>query len=145
VTREQSSEAKEYLKRIGTLDEQISRKIDRAEALKALAMKVTPTMSDSGAMGGGNQDKMAIAVDRLLDLEKEIDRDKQTLIHMQDEAYALLGRVRNRKYYKVLELHYLKYQTFEQIGVAMGYSKRWAEKLHGRALEVFSVVLKAQK
>ena len=67
------------------------------------------------------------------------------LVDMQKEAYALLGHIRNQKYYKVLELHYLKYQTFEQIGVAMGYSKRWAEKLHGRALEVFDRVLKAQK
>jgi len=137
--------AKEYLGRIKALDQEINRKLDRATALKALALKVTPTLKDTGAMSGGNQDKISSAMDKYIDLTAEINRDIDELVDMQKEAYALLGRIRNQKYYKVLELHYLKFQTFEQIGVAMGYSKRWAEKLHGRALEVFDRVLKAQK
>lgn len=145
MTKEKSSEAKEYLKRIKILDQEINRKLDRATALKALALKVTPTMSDTGSMGGGNHDKISSAMDKYIDLQAEIDRDIDTLIDMQKEAYSLLGRIRNQKYYKVLELHYLKFQTFEQIGVSMGCSRRWAEKLHGRALEVFDRVLKAQE
>ncbi len=137
--------AKEYLGRIRDFDRSINRKLDRALALKALALKVTPTLKDAGAMGGGNQDKIQSAMDKYIDLNNEIDMDVDKLVAMQDEAYALLGQIRNQKYYKVLELHYLKYQTFEQIGVAMDCSRRWAEKLHGRALEVFDRVLKAQK
>ena len=137
--------AKEYLGRIKALDQQINRKRDRAIALKALALKVTPTLKDAGAMGGGKQDKISKAMDKYIDLSAEIDRDSDELVDMQNEAYALLGHIRNQRYYKVLEQHYLKYKTFEQIGVEMGCSKRWAEKLHGRALEVFDRVLKAQK
>ena len=137
--------AKEYMGRIRDFDRSINRKLDRALALKALALKVTPTLKDAGAMGGGNQDKLQSAMDKYIDLNNEIDMDVDKLVAMQDEAYALLGQIRNQKYYKVLELHYLKYQTFEQIGVAMDCSRRWAEKLHGRALEVFDRVLKAQK
>lgn len=137
--------AKEYLGRIKEFDLAINRKLDRATALKALALKVTPTLKDTGAMSGGNGDKISSAMDKYIDLSNEINRDIDKLVEMQKEAYSLLGHIRNQKYYKVLELHYLKYQTFEQIGVAMGYSKRWAEKLHGRALEVFDRVLKAQK
>lgn len=137
--------AKEYLGRIKEFDRSINRKLDRALALKALALKVTPTLKDDSAMGGGNQDKLQSAMDKYIDLKDEIDRDIDRLVDMQDEAYALLGQIRNQKYYHVLELHYLKYQNFEQIGVQMDCSRRWAEKLHGRALEVFDRVLKAQK
>ena len=137
--------AKEYLGRIKALDQQINRKLDRAIALKALAMKVTPTLKDAGSMGGGNQDKISSAMDKYIDLSAEIDLDTDELVDLQREAYSLLGKIRNQKYYRVLEQHYLKYWTFEQIGVDMGYSRRWAEKLHGRALEVFDQVLKAQK
>lgn len=137
--------AKEYLGRIRDFDRSINRKLDRALALKALALKVTPTLKDAGAMGGGNHDKISSAMDKFMDLNAEIDRDIDRLVAMQDEAYALLGQIRNQKYYRVLELHYLKYQSFEQISVAMDCSRRWAEKLHGRALEVFDRVLKAQK
>lgn len=139
------SEAQEYLSRIKRQDKMIDRKVDRAARLYALALKTTPTLSDTGAMGGGNQDKLSNAMDKYMDLQAEIDRDVDELIEMQSEVYGLLCQIRNQKYYDVLEMHYLQYMTFEQIGVKMGYSRRWAEKLHGRALEVFGKVLKAKK
>lgn len=139
------SEAQEYLSRIKRQDKMIDRKVDRAARLYALALKTTPTLSDTGAMGGGNQDKLSNAMDKYMDLQAEIDRDVDELIEMQGEVYGLLCQIRNQKYYDVLEMHYLQYMTFEQIGVKMGYSRRWAEKLHGRALEVFGKVLKAKK
>ena len=63
-------------------------------------------MSDTGAMSGGNHDKISSAMDKFMDLNAEIDRDIDRLVAMQDEAYALLGQIRNQKYYRVLELHY---------------------------------------
>lgn len=144
MSKEKTKEAKAYLGRIRELNRAIDRKLDRATALKALAMKITPTMKDTGGMGGG-QNKISSAMDKYIDLSAEIDRDIDRLVDMQQEAYALLGNIRNQKYYTVLELHYLKYKRFEQIGVEMGCSRRWAEKLHGRALEVFERVLEEEK
>jgi hypothetical protein len=140
----QSNDAKRYLERIRKLDKLIDRKLDKAARLKSLATKITPTMSESGG-GGGNPDKIGAAMDRWIDLEKEINRDIDQLVDMQAEAYELLYKISNQEYYDVLEMHYMQYLTFEQIGAKKGCSRRWAEKLHGRALEVFGKILKAQE
>ena len=84
-------------------------------------------------------------MDKYMDLSKEIDRDIAELADMQGEVYALLYKITNQEYYDVLEMHYLQYMTFEQIGAVKRCSRRWAEKLHGRALEVFDRILKAEK
>lgn len=145
MSKGKMKEAKEYLGRMKHLNKMINRKEDRAAALYALALKTTPTLSDTGAMGGGNQDKMSNAMDKYLDLKKEINADIDRLIDMQDEVYALLWQIKNQDYYDVLEKHYLQYKTFAQIGAEMERSVRWAIELHGRALEVFDKLMKAQK
>lgn len=142
--KEKTREAKAYLGRIRELNRTIDRKLDRATTLKALAMKTTQAMKDAGSMGSG-ADKISGAMNKYIDLSAEIDRDIDRLVEMQQEAYALLGKIRNQKYYTVLDMRYLKYKGFEQIGVEMGCSRRWAEKLHGRALEVFDKVLEEEK
>lgn len=141
----QSNDAKRYLERIRKLDKLIDRKLDKAARLKSLATKITPTMSESGGGGSGNPDKIGAAMDKWIDLEKEINRDIDQLVDMQSEAYELLYKISNQEYYDVLEMHYMQYLTFEQIGAKKGCSRRWAEKLHGRALEVFGKILKAQE
>jgi len=145
MSKGKMKEAKEYLGRMKQLNKMINRKEDRAAALYALALKTTPTMSDTGAMGGGNQEKMASAMDKYIDLKKEINADIARLVDMQNEVYALLWQIKNQDYYEVLEKHYLQYKTFAQIGAEMERSVRWAIELHGRALEVFDKLMKAQK
>ncbi|MBP3427133.1 MAG: hypothetical protein J6M47_02590 [Clostridia bacterium] len=141
----QSNDEKKYLERIKRLDKLIDRKLDKAARLYSLATKITPTMSESGGGGSGNQDKVSAAMDKWIDLNAEINRDVEQLADMQSEAYELLYKISNQEYYDVLEMHYLQYMTFEQIGAKKGCSRRWAEKLHGRALEVFGKILKAQE
>jgi len=141
----QSNDAKKYLERIKQLDKLIGRKKDRAARLDALAKKITPTMSEGGGSGSGNQDKVGNVTCMLLDLKEEIKKDGETLADMQRDAYELLYKINNEEYYDVLEMHYMQYMTFEQIGAKKGCSRRWAEKLHGRALEVFGKILKAQE
>ncbi len=142
MSKGKMKEAKEYLSRMKQLNKIIDRKEDRAAALYALALKTTPTMSDTGAMGGGNQEKMASAMDKYIDLKKEINDDINRLVVMQDEVYAILWQIKNQNYYDVLEKHYLQYKTFAQIGEEMERSVRWAIELHGRALEVFDKLMK---
>lgn len=142
MSKGKMKEAKEYLGRMKQLNKMINRKEDRATALYALALKTTPTMSDTGAMGGGNQEKMASAMDKYIDLKKEINADIDRLVDMQDEVYTILWQIKNQNYYDVLEKHYLQYKTFAQIGAEMERSVRWAIELHGRALEVFDKLMK---
>lgn len=132
--------AQQYLERIESLETQIDRKRDKMERLYCLATKCTSSMSASGAAGGGNRDKMAPS-DASLDLEKEIDQDKEKLKAMISEACDLLARVPGKAHYDVLYKHYIEYKSFEQVAVEMGYTYRNAHYLHGRALQAFEKVL----
>jgi hypothetical protein len=132
--------AQQYLERIESLETQIDRKRDKMERLYCLATKCTASMSQSGAAGGGNRDKMAPS-DASLDLEKEIDQDKAKLRAMISEACDLLARVQDQKHYDVLYKHYIEYKPFEQVAVEIGYTYRNTHYLHGRALQAFEKVL----
>lgn len=131
------SEAKEYLEKIREQDKNIEKKMNELACLDSLAKRITQMMNTTGGGASGNKDKLGCTMDKFIDLRDEINRDVDILVDMKREAYQILFRVKNENYYKVLEMHYLKYMSFEQIAVKMNCSKRWAEKLNGRALEVF--------
>lgn len=135
------SKAKEYLERIGKHDKAIEKKLDELTSLDSLVKRVTPVMNTTGASCGGNQDKLGDAIAKIVDLRKEVNRDVDILVDMKREAYHILRKLKNEEHYKVLEMRYLQYMSFEQIAVNINRSKRWAEKLHGRALQAFGKVL----
>lgn len=136
------SKAKEYLERIGKHDKAIEKKMDELTSLDSLVKRITPVMNTTGASGGsGNQDKLGDTIAKIADLRGEINRDVDILVDMKREAYYILRMLKNENHYKVLEMHYLQYMPFEHIAVELHCSKRWAEKLNGRALQAFGKVL----
>lgn len=138
------SEAKEYLERIKKQDKKIDRKLEELTTLNSVIKRITPVMNDTGAGGGtGNQDKLGETMAKIVDLQGEVNNDVDILVDMQREAYYILRMMKDECYYRVLEMRYLKYMSFEQIAVEMHRSKRWAEIKHGRALEVFDRLLKS--
>lgn len=140
------SEAKEYLGRIQQTDKQISRKLEQLTALNSMVLRITPVLKDSGGSGGiGSQDKLGNAVAKIADLQEEINRDVDILVDMKLEACGMLNQIRDDDFYDVLEMRYLKNMTFEQIAVEKHWSRRWAEKKHGRALQAFDKVLEESK
>lgn len=136
--------AQQYLERIESLETQIDRKRDKMERLYCLATKCTSSMSQSGAAGGGNRDKMA-PMDANIDLQAEIDHDTVNLRHVISEACDLLARLPYKPHYDVLYKHYIEYKNFEQAAAEMGYTYRNVHYLHGRALQAFDKVLEEYK
>lgn len=140
------SEAKEYLERIKLYDAIVDGGLEELAMLKDKVKRITPTMKDSG--GGGNsgvQDRMAEAVAKIVDLEEEINRNVDIFVDSKREATALLKKVRNADFYKVLHMRYIRYKSFAQIAAEMGLTERGASKLNGRALQAFDKVLRSNK
>ena len=78
---------------------------------------------------------MADAVDRIVDLEREINRDIDRLVDLKREIMAAIRSVDNSKYRLVLEKRYLCYRTWEQIAADTGYNVRYLYRIHGEALK----------
>jgi hypothetical protein len=140
------SKAKDYLQTIADLDERIDMMESEKSDLKDRLQHITPTLSfDKGSGGGGQQDKMASAIARIVDLQKLIDDHVDEYIDKKKEALELLDKMENPTYMTVLHRRYFLHHTFERIASDMNFTYRWVCVLHGRALQEFDKVMPAGK
>ena len=139
------SEAKEYLEKIKWYDVLIDSKMEELNHLNGMATRITPAMNAAGGGGSGHQDKLSDTIARIVDLQAEINRDVDAFVDRKREAAAMLARLTKSEYYQVLHKRYVLYQGFEQIATEMKYTYRGVCYVHGRALQAFDKVLKAQR
>lgn len=133
--------AKEYLKSIKKADAIINEKLKERDQLQGMRYRITQTLKPVMVSGGGPHGGFTDASDRLIDLEREIDREVDRFVDMKREADALLRQLDNEQHYKVLKRHYILFESLEKIAGDMNYTYRWICILHGRALQCFQRVL----
>lgn len=136
------TDAKRYLQQIRLYDSHINTKLEERCRLKAMVTKITPTMKQDAVSGGGNQDKMAEAVAKLIDLESEIDRAVDRYVDARNAVTGTIDKVTDARLHKVLSKRYVEFKTWEQIACEMGKSYQWVCKLHGIALQAVEKILK---
>lgn len=127
--------AKEYLSQAYRLDSRINSKIEQVASLNDLASKCTSTISGMPHNPSGSTSTMADTVDKIIDLQNEINRDIDALVDLKREIVAVIKAVENTEYQTLLEKRYLCFQHWEQIAVDMGYSIQHMFRLHDRALK----------
>lgn len=129
------SQAKKFFQEIRNIDKQIDVKCEQLERLKALATKVTATMSDVSAKPSGVSRSMENSVDKIIMLQNELNADIDRFIDLKREANGIIRQIQNEKYRRVLENRYMLGRTWESIAVEMGITYQGVCKLHGRALQ----------
>jgi len=130
-----SMTAKEYLGQAYRLDQRINSKLEQVTLLNALATKCTTTLSDMPRNPNQATARMADVVDKIIDLQAEINHDIDALVDLKRDMVRIIKAVENTEYQTILELRYLCFKHWEQIAVEMDYELRYVFKLHGRALE----------
>jgi len=133
--------AKEYLSQAYRIDQRINSKLEQVRSLRELATKATATLSDAPASGSRKVHSMSDIIDKMIDLENEINDDIDRLVDLKREIVAAIKRVENPEYQTLLELRYLCFKTWEHIAVQMGYSIQNAYKMHDHALMAVSVIV----
>lgn len=136
------TDAKRYLQQIRLYDSCINAKLEERSRLKAMVTKITPTIKQDAVSGGGNQDKMAETVAKLIDLEAEIDRAVDRYVDARNAVVGTVDKVTDARLHKVLSKRYVEFKTWEQIACEMGKSYQWVCKLHGIALQAVEKILK---
>lgn len=126
---------KEYLSQAYRLDRRINSKLEQLEALNSLAARCTYTITGMPKNPNRSVSIMADTVDKIVDLQAEINRDIDRLVDLKIEIAALIKSVSNLEHQTLLELRYLCSKTWEQIAEDMGYNVRHVLRLHGDALE----------
>ena len=129
--------AKEYLSQARYLDARINTKIKQLEALNTLATSATSVLTGMPHSPNKATSKMADIVDKIVDLQAEINRDIDALVDLKGEMRSKLEMVPAEDYKAILEMRYLCLMSWEQIASNLGLSVPYTYKLHDRALKGF--------
>lgn len=124
-----------FLKRFIILDREIDRKVEEITKWRSRLGKVTPTLTLQPG-GGGSIYKSSDTdiVNRIVDLEQEINRDIDILVDIRGEIGTVIDAVENHQERLLLQYRYLDGKTFEWIAAEMFYSWRHTHRLHSAAL-----------
>lgn len=134
--------AKEYLSQARFLDSRINSKIQQVSALNDLALSATSVLTGMPHSPNKATSKMAGAVEKIIDLQEEINQDIDKLVDLKKEISATIKSVPSAELQTLLEKRYLCFQTWEAIAVDMGYSMHHLYKLHNHALDICDHILK---
>lgn len=127
--------AKEYLSQARYLDLRIEAKIQQLDSLNALATKATATLTGMPHAPSPSPSRMADVVDKIVDLQAEINGDIDALVDLKQEIGAVIKKVEDTELQTILEKRYLCFQPWEEIAASMSYDIRHLYRLHGKALE----------
>lgn len=134
--------AKEYLSQIAKYNAMIDSKLSEIDRLYAMVTRITPTMKQDVVSGGGESDKLANAVAKIVDLKNEVNREVDYLVDLKREVARKLEGLKKPNHYKVLHLKYISLMTWDAIAAEMDYCKRNVQILHGNALQEFAKILR---
>ena len=134
------SEAQIYLEQIEKLNVMIENKKAEIERWRSVALSVTACSEGDRVQSSGSQQKMADAIERIVDLEAEIRETIDVLIYTEKGIIKTIEQL-NAKDYDVLHKRYVQGMSFDEIGYAHGQSKSGATTIHGRALKRLQAIL----
>lgn len=132
--------AQEYLEQIPKLNAMIENKMVEVKQLQDIALGVTSNTEGERVQSSGSKQKMADALDRVVDLQAEINSMIDRLIDLRQEIIKTIELL-NATEYDVLHKRYIRDMTFDEIGATRRKSKSWATTVHGRALQNLNVIL----
>ena len=132
--------AKEFLRQIKKLDRLIENKLIEIQRWKDIANNTTATLSGERVQSSGNPQKIADAIGRYIDLEREINQDIDKLVDAKKDVIGVIEQL-NATEYDVMHKIYVQYLTLEDVADAYDRTYSWVTTIHGRALKHVQNVL----
>lgn len=133
-------DAKKYLYRYTTLLYMKINKQEEIEILENIATGTTAQMGGERVQSSGNQEKMATAVGRVVDLQAEIAECDREMKEITDTIELL-----KPSEYNVLHKRYIQNLPFKTIGSMCGFDESWATTTNGRALQNLQKILDSRE
>ena len=124
----------EYLSQAYRLDLRINSKIEQVASLNDLALKATSVVTGMPHSPNSGKSTMADTIDKIIDLQNEINADIDRLVDLKAEIVSVIKAVENKEYQTLLEKRSLCFLHWEQIAVDMNSGIDNIFKLHKKAL-----------
>ena len=129
-------QAKAFLNQTYRLESRIESKKARLQYWKDLAVSITSSIENTGHSSEVSR-KIENCSIKILELEDEILSDIEKLVFTERKVKNAINSLSHPQYKNILEKRYLLHMSFEQIAVSEGYTYRWVQTLHKRALKYF--------
>ena len=137
--------AKEYLGQAYRLDQHINSKLQQIEVLNSLTQRVTVAYGGEVVSHTRNVTSMQDTIDRLMEAEKELNREIDRLVDLKAQIAQTINQVHNDSYRLILEKRYLCFQSWAQIGADLHCTRRWLLTMHDRAVDVVEKLISEQE
>ena len=131
--------AKEFLEQVGYVDQAIDSKLEQVQRLRDESKKATSLVSDLPRGGSSSQQRMQDTIAKIVDLEREINRDIDRLVDMKRAVRLAINAMANPEERLILELRYLCYKGWPEIAEKADCSESNVYRIHGLALANFVV------
>lgn len=139
------SEAQIFLEQVEKLDSMITNKLIEKQQWKDITLSITSNTGGERVRSPGAKSKMADAVERLVDLETEIDSCIDNLIDTKREVIQTIERLDSPIEYSIIHKRYVQFKPLQEIADECKKSYDWATTVHGRALKNVQAILNEQK
>ena len=137
-------DAKQFLRQLKKLDKMIENKLAEKARWKAIATGTTAQMGGEKVQSSGSQQKMADAVCRYVDIEREIDEQIDVLIDTKQDVINVIEKLKTTEY-DILHKMYVQYMSLYDVADIYNKSYSWATTVHGRALKNVQAILDQRK
>ena len=130
--------AKEYLKYVRDLGQELNAKLELCERLRVLASFTSPHISNSKVSTGTNQgSRLENYAVKVMTIENDLKYDVYKLAAEKKNAINIINEIQTSKYRSVLINYYINCKSWEETAAAMSYSLRNIYYIHGLALQEF--------
>ena len=130
-------EVKDFFERLSMIDCQIENKKAEIQMWKNIALNTAPQGESERVQSTKNPQKMADAVNKYVDLEREIE----TLVHEKDECIKIIEKVSNPLFYDILHKYHIQHMKLAEIAKIRGYSYDYIKDRHLEAKKELQNVL----
>ena len=137
--------AQDYLEQVELLDEIVRNKLIERRQWLDMALGITAQMDGERVQSSGTKDKMASALNRCLDAEREIDEAVDRYADTKKEVIQTIQRLKNPTWYKLLHQRYIQYIPLVTISERWNMDYTNITTMHGRALQCVQQILEEQK
>jgi hypothetical protein len=138
------NKAQVFLMQIEKLDRMISNKLIEKDQWRLIALGTAAHSDGDRVQSSGSQQRMADAVDRYVDIEREIDAIIDTFVDAKNDVISVI-EVLEVNEYDLLHKLYVQRITMQEAADEMQKSYTWATTTHGKALSKVERILEERE
>lgn len=133
-------DAKAFLERVWKYEIEISNKQAEIERLNDQSYSLSALSDGERVQTSGNPHKTTNAVDRKIDIEREIRKAEKERAAAREEIIAVISQL-SPMMYSVLYMRYLRFMQTEEISEEMGKCTSWGSATLWRARQKVQEIL----